>query len=205
MFTLSAKQITKWRDHFCVLSGVDFDLTAGEGLWIRGDNGAGKTSLLRILTGLSKADEGEIRFNTELIDNSDKNYRNFLHYISHQPTLIPHLNVFETVEMLFPLLGATAGSDIEMTLNDVGLQGMESQQVGTLSAGQKQRLSLSRLLFSNKPLWILDEPQSHLDASGRVWLQTLISKHLQGKGLAVIVSHAEQLPIANLRSLELSK
>jgi heme exporter protein A len=92
-----------------------------------------------------------------------------------------------------------------MILADAGLRGFESQSVSTLSAGQKQRLSLSRLLVHNKHLWILDEPQSHLDLSGRAWLQTLISKHLLNNGLAVIVSHAGELPIPKLRMLELSK
>ena len=204
MFTLSAKQISKWRDHFCVLSDVNFEIAAGEGLWIRGRNGTGKTSLLRILTGLSRADEGEIEWNSENINSVGQSYSDSLHYISHTLTLIPHLSVLESVQMLFPLLGAKPASDIEMLLTDVGLNDIQSQRVETLSAGQKQRLSLIRLLVRNKPLWILDEPQSHLDANGRAWLQNLINKHIQGNGLAVIVSHADQLPIANLRTLVLN-
>ena len=205
MFTLSAKQITKWRDQTCVLSEVGFELSAGEGLWVRGDNGAGKTSLLRIIAGLSNADSGEIEWNGENIESVGKSYSDSLHYISHYSSLIPHLSVLETVQMLFPLLGAGATSDIEMILADAGLAGFESQSVSTLSAGQKQRLSLSRLLVHNKHLWILDEPQNHLDLSGRAWLQTMISKHLLNNGLAVIVSHADELPILKLRMLELSK
>lgn len=208
MLTLSANNLSKWRDHFCVLSNVDFHISAGEGLWIRGDNGAGKTSLLRILAGLSKPDGGVIKWNDQELGldgthEHESSYRDSLHYISHQISLISHLTVLESVETLFPLMGANAKSDIGLSLSDAGLAGLEHQTVSTLSAGQKQRLSLLRLLIRNKPLWILDEPFSHLDISGRQWLEHILSKHLQSNGLAVIVTHAETLQIPNLRVLEL--
>ncbi len=203
MYSLEAKNLCKWRDHFCVFSGVSFTLNSGESLWIRGDNGAGKTSLIRILAGLSNADDGELLWNNEsfLADNSS--YQGALHYISHQQTLISHLSVLESIELLFPLLGAKAASDISLSLNDVGLAGFEQQKVQNLSAGQKQRLSLLRLLLRNKPLWVLDEPQSHLDREGQAWLFSTIERHLKNKGMVIIISHAKDLPLTHVKSLDL--
>lgn len=203
MYSLEAKQLSKWRDHFCVFSDVSFSLNSGESLWIRGDNGAGKTSLIRILAGLSKADDGELLWNNEsfLADNSG--YQGAIHYLSHQKTLIPHLTVLESIELLFPLVGARAASDINLSLKDVGLDGMQHQKVQNLSAGQKQRLSLLRLLLRNKPLWILDEPQSHLDREGQSWLFETIERHVNNKGMAIIVSHAKDLPLTHVKSLDL--
>lgn len=203
MYTLEAKQLSKWRDHFCVFSDVSFTLNSGESLWVRGDNGAGKTSLIRILAGLSKADEGQLLWNEESFLDDSSSYLGSIHYLSHQKTLIPHLSVIESIELLFPLLGAQAASDISLSLKDVGLEGLEQQKVQNLSAGQKQRLSLLRLLLRNKPLWILDEPQSHLDREGQAWLFGIIERHIKNKGMAVIVSHAKDLPLTHVKSLDL--
>ena len=203
MFTLEAKQLSKWRDHYCVFSDVSFSLISGQGLWIRGENGAGKTSLIRIIAGLSKADEGALLWNGLSVSDEANPYNSAIHYLSHHKTLVPHLSVLETVTLLFPLMGAKAVSDIEIISQDAGLNGLEQQTVQHLSAGQKQRLSLVRLLQRNKPLWILDEPQSHLDQAGQEWLFSLIGKHLNNNGMAVIVSHAKDLPLTNIKSLDL--
>ncbi len=203
MYSLEAKNLSKWRDHYCVFSDVSFSLNSGESLWIRGDNGAGKTSLIRILAGLSKANDGELLWNNEgfLTDNSS--YQGAIHYLSHQQTLIPHLTVLESIQLLFPMLGAKAASDISLSLNDVGLAGFEQHKVQNLSAGQKQRLSLLRLLLRNKPLWILDEPQSHLDREGQAWLFDTIERHISNKGMVIIISHAKDLPLTHVKSLDL--
>lgn len=203
MYSLQAKQLSKWRDHFCVFSEVSFSLNSGQCLWIRGENGAGKTSLIRIIAGLSNADEGEILWNEQSLNSEAISFNSVMHYVSHHKTLIPHLSVIETVSLLFPLLGAHAVSNIEIILEDAGLKGLEHQVVQNLSAGQKQRLSLLRLLLRNKPLWILDEPQSHLDQAGQKWLYSMLEKHLNSNGLVVIVSHVKDLPITNIKSLDL--
>ena len=186
-----------------MFSDVSFSLNSGESLWVRGDNGAGKTSLIRILAGLSKADEGELLWNDESFLDDSSSYLGAIHYLSHQKTLIPHLSVIESIELLFPLLGAKPASDISLSLKDVGLEGLEQQKVQSLSAGQKQRLSLLRLLLRNKPLWILDEPQSHLDREGQAWLFEIIERHINNKGMAIIVSHAKDLPLTHVKSLDL--
>lgn len=170
---------------------------------MQGDNGAGKTSLLRILTGLSQADEGEIYWTETAVDAHSHDYRANMHYVSHRSSLVPHLTVHETIDLLFPLLGATASSDIELLLEDVGLSRQLGQSVATLSAGQQQRLGLLRLLARNKPLWILDEPQSHLDLSGQAWLQKLLSDHVQNNGLLIVVSHSVAMNLPNLHNLVL--
>jgi len=203
LYSLEAKQLSKWRDHYCVFSDVTFTLNSGESLWIRGDNGAGKTSLIRIIAGLSASDDGQLLWNKENVQLEDSSYHGSVHYLSHHKTLIPHLSVLESIKLLFPLLGATAASDISLSLKDIGLSGLENQKVQNLSAGQKQRLSLLRLLLRNKPLWILDEPQSHLDREGRAWLFRLIERHVENKGMAIIVSHAKDLPLTHVKSLDL--
>lgn len=194
MPSLQVKQLSKTRAYDDIFANVSFSLEQGELLWLKGANGSGKTTLMRILAGLSQASSGDF-----VLDGLSR------HYVSHQLNLIDSLSVQESVEQLFPLYGidgVTTGR-IDEALATVGLTGIETLRVSQLSAGQKQRLNLLLLVLDKRPLWLLDEPYSNLDKDGRVWLNNLLTEHLENNGMAIVISHADSLGVDATQILNL--
>lgn len=189
--------MSKTRAYKEIFSKVNFDLKSHQLLWLKGANGSGKTSLLRILAGLSQASSGEIVTDVESF-----------HYISHQLNLIESLTVKESIQILFPLYGMKSnisGEDLEQELIEIGLRGTSSLRIAQLSAGQRQRLKLLVLTLDYRPLWLLDEPYNNLDKNGRIWLDGLLKKHLKNNGLVIITSHDETLGCEPTQILDLDE
>jgi heme exporter protein A len=168
-----------------VFSGISFTIKAGEALVITGPNGAGKSSLLRLLAGLVRPLGG-----TLVLDGGDPELTvaEQAHYLGHQDALKPALSVTENLDFWVRFLGAQA-VELTGTLAKVGLAGIAALPAAYLSAGQRRRLSIARLIAVTRPLWLLDEPTSALDVAAQAMLAELMRAHLAGGGLIIAAVH----------------
>jgi heme exporter protein A len=180
-----------------VFEGLSFGLGEGEALLVTGRNGAGKSSLLAILSGEIRPEGGAIR--TEGI--GERTLPEALHLVGHRDALKGALTAEENLSFARDLLGDPALTPVE-ALEAVGLAHAAPLSVAYLSAGQRRRVALARLLVARRPLWLLDEPTSALDAAAQEILFGLMRAHLAEGGLIIAATHAA-LPIAGARELRL--
>jgi heme exporter protein A len=168
-----------------VFSKLCFAVRAGEALAITGPNGAGKSSLLRVVAGLVPPAGGLL-----VLEGADPELGigEQSHYLGHQDALKPTLTVAENLAFWTGFLGGEGGS-AEAALAVVGLDRLDSVPASYLSAGQRRRLSIARLLAVKRPLWLLDEPTTALDAAAQVLLADLMREHLAGGGLILAATH----------------
>ena len=188
-----------------LFAGISFALAPGECLQVHGANGSGKTSLLRILCGLSRPERGTVRWNGEPIDAAGDEYRADLAFCGHTNALKDDLTPAENLLAAAALYGTPATEDAARAALDVfGIQNLEALPVRALSQGQKRRVALARLALCARRLWILDEPLAALDARAAGTLATRLDSHLAQGGLAVLTSHQPIELRAPMRSLALS-
>jgi heme exporter protein A len=192
--SLQASELSCFRDERLLFSDLSFALQAGEVLLLEGANGSGKTSLLRILCGFREADAGEIYWCGSKI--SDSSYYSDMAYVGHADGTKKELTVLENLKFALAL-GSVGKYGIEQALDKVQLAGFDDNPVHTLSAGQKRRLSLARLLITHNLLWILDEPFTSLDRQGIKLIESLMAEHIAQGGMAVLTSHHD-LSMADL-------
>jgi heme exporter protein A len=169
-----------------LFSGLDFEASSGEALAVTGENGSGKTSLLRLIAGLLMPAEGSIALDggeTELTLPEQA------HYLGHRDALKPALSVMENLAFWRDFLGGKA-SDADESLAAVGLDHAADLPAAYLSAGQRRRLSLARLLAVRRPVWLLDEPTAALDGAGQDLCGGLMRDHLARGGLIIAATHA---------------
>ena len=180
---LKAENIACERGGRMVFSNVSFTVDAGEILELRGANGSGKSSLLRLLAGLNSPTSG-----TLILENgaADASLAEHAHYIGHADANKPALTVAENLKFWSDFL---EGQDIP--LDAFNLNQLWADQVLLLSAGQKRRLSLSRLLCANRPIWLLDEPDVGLDKESRFLLHDQITQHLEAGGMVIAATHTD--------------
>lgn len=180
-----------------LFAGLGFELAAGEWLHVQGENGAGKTSLLRLLAGLSHPDEGDIRWRGEPIRYCAERYRRELLYLGHHGTVKEELTLLENLLLAARLDGtALEESTALKALDRFGLRGREDLPVRFLSAGQKRRVLLARLAVRQATLWLLDEPFTALDVKAVDMLSGLIEEHVSHGGMAILTSH-QSMPLPN--------
>ena len=186
-----------------LFDGLSFALGRGEWLHVKGENGAGKTTLLRTLVGLSSADHGDVRWRGLDTRRHADDYRRAFVYLGHQAALKDELTPIENLQAALAVDGI-AGNDEDLAgaLRTMGLRGREDLAARHLSAGQKRRVLLARLLLRPADLWVLDEPFSALDAAASTLLGTLIGDHLDRGGIAVLTSH-QPAPVAGGQELTL--
>jgi heme exporter protein A len=200
---LSAHGLTCVRGDRRLFAQLDLAVNPGEWLHVRGENGAGKTSLLRLLAGLSQPAEGEIRWCGQPIQASDSTYRHNLLFFGHHGALKEDLTALENLGFSAAMDGATFGeAEALAALYKFGLKGREELPVRVLSAGQKRRVMLARLALRKAPLWVLDEPFTALDVKAVDLLSQLITDHVAGGGMAVLTSH-QTMPIPGGRVVQL--
>jgi heme exporter protein A len=169
-----------------VFSGLDFGASAGEALAVTGRNGSGKTSLLRQIAGLLAIDDGSIDLDG---GHSELTLPEQAHYLGHRDALKPALSVLENLTFWRGFLGGEV-SDAADSLAAVGLDHTAQLPAVVLSAGQRRRLSIARLLTVRRPIWLLDEPTSALDSAGQAMFAALMQKHLERGGMIVAATHA---------------
>jgi heme exporter protein A len=186
-----------------LFADLNLQVHAGECLHVRGENGVGKTSLLRLLTGLSKPESGEILWKGQAITLDPSQYHRDLLFLGHRDALKDDLTALENIQMY------AAIDDIALTQEQAlsslwrfGLRGREHLPVSCLSAGQKRRVLMARIATRQAKLWILDEPFNALDINAVQALQTLIAQHQERGGLIVLTSH-QNIDIPNVKVLEL--
>jgi len=172
-----------------LFSGVDFRLGAGEILQIEGANGSGKTSLLRILSGLMPPSKGSVRWCGRDISKIGTEYLQNLNYVGHKPGIKDHLTPSENLRFSREFASGCTETSIHDGLKRVGLDGFHQVPVRTLSAGQGRRVALARLLVNAARLWLLDEPLAALDKSGKTMVEDLLREHLSHGGMVVVTTH----------------
>lgn len=200
---LNASNLSCVRGERSLFSGVDLAVDAGEWLHVRGANGSGKTSLLRLLAGLSQPADGEIRWGGKPVAEDAQAFRADLLYLGHHAAVKEELTGLENLQLASSLDGAELPrAEAVAALRRFGLQGREDLPVRFLSAGQKRRVLLARLLARKARLWILDEPFTALDTRAVQMLGALIGEHVGAGGMAVVTSH-QAVPIEGGKGLEL--
>jgi heme exporter protein A len=177
------------RDDRVLFENLNFSLSKGQLLQIEGRNGSGKTSLLRILCGLTLPTEGTVYWKNQDIQNTQSNYWAALAYIGHAEGVQAELTPLENLAMARALASTPNHKNLADALDQVGLYGFEDVPTRTLSAGQKRRVALARLLISDTQLWILDEPFTALDKSAIRMVENWLDNHAKQGGIAVLTSH----------------
>ena len=173
-----------------LFSGVSFTLQPGQWLHLEGDNGVGKTSLLRLACGLSALEDGEITWNHQAVVQNPEAFRADLAYLGHQLALKEDLTPLENLRADAAVAGRPLKpEDALKALAQLGLRGREQLPVRVLSQGQKRRTALARLLVSSAKLWILDEPFVALDTAAQNALTQIINGHLAHQGMVLLTSH----------------
>ncbi|MGQ0509414.1 MAG: cytochrome c biogenesis heme-transporting ATPase CcmA [Betaproteobacteria bacterium] len=194
---LDARGLACERGERRLFSDLSLALEPGGLARLLGPNGSGKTSLLRILAGLTRPAEGEVRWRGERIGELSEAYGHELAYVGHSPALKDELTVAENLAFAAHLAGlATSGAQLEAALERFGMASRAALPARVLSQGQKRRAALARLALAGAPvLWLLDEPFVALDKEGIACVRELAEAHLARGGMLVLTSHQE-VPIA---------
>jgi heme exporter protein A len=190
------------RDDRVLFEELAFELVSGQVLLLEGKNGSGKTSLLRILCGFREPDAGEINWCGDAVNDSP--FYAQMAYVGHLDGIKKELTVLENLKMSLAL-SSPGQYSIDEALAKVHMAGYNDVLVQALSAGQKRRLSLARLLITENVLWILDEPFTSLDKQGIALIETLMTEHCASGGMIVLTSHHDiDLPDVDVQRINLS-
>jgi heme exporter protein A len=190
-----------------LFKGLNFSVNPGELIELRGANGSGKTSLLRILSGLATPAEGEVRWQGRNIRSLGEEYAGEIAYLAHQNGVKDELTALENLRVACGLSGnGLSKHEAQAVLEQVGLSRQQNLPARSLSAGQRRRVALARLLASKATLWILDEVLTSLDDTAIQLSRLFIGGHLRTGGMAIIATHQElDLSADRVQRIELTK
>lgn len=186
---LEASQLYCERDDRILFEGLDFSLSAGQAIQIQGANGSGKTTLLRILCGLNREYEGEIRWRGKPVQTVRADFCSSVFYLGHAPAINRTLSAAENLRWFCASRGMAAASGISDALAAVNLRGYDDVPCHMMSAGQQRRVSLARMHLVPAAVWILDEPFTALDKTGVSELEALLSGFVQKGGALLLTTH----------------
>ncbi|MCL4107929.1 UNVERIFIED_CONTAM: hypothetical protein GTU68_016957 [Idotea baltica] len=190
--TLEVKNLQCIRGDKELFSGLSFALKSKQLMRIEGQNGTGKTTLLRTLCGLYQADEGDVYWQDKTIKKQEDAFKKELFYLGHNNAIKADLSAFENLGINTALAGNKYSEDeLLQALDDIGLFGSEYKPSAHLSQGQKRRVALAGLLLSKAKLWVLDEPFVALDGFAVKLLQDVIAKHVEDGGMVILTTHQE--------------
>lgn len=173
-----------------LLAAVDWRLAPGDALLLKGANGSGKSSLLRLLAGFLRPAAGGLRYGARDVFADLPLWRRRVHLIGYQDALKPSLTVAENLAAVTALLDGSAAR-LGLALERFGLTDLAATPGRFLSSGQRRRVGLARLVAVDRPIWLLDEPATGLDARNRGRLEALIDEHRASGGIAVVASHGD--------------
>jgi heme exporter protein A len=184
---LEARAVSFLRQDEAVFAPLDFQVHAGELVLVEGANGSGKTTLLRMLAGLLHVGSGELRWRGTALQHGHGNGE--ILFLGHQLGIKAELTPRENLDVAVGLHGQREGASAAAAMLQVGLGGYEDEPTRRLSAGQKKRAALARLLLLPATLWLLDEPYANLDHAGTELVNQVLQWHAQGGGAALVSSH----------------
>lgn len=192
----SAENLSAIRGEQTIFSSVNFKLEAGDLLLVTGTNGSGKSTLLRVVAGLLPNFSGKIEMSP-----ADKPIQEQCHYLGHQNALKPSMSVGENLEFWQKYCGSP-DDEVGEALEKVGLAGVQDIPAGYLSAGQKRRIAIARLLVTRRSLWLVDEPTAALDAKSEKMFAKILQAHLDKGGIAIAATH-QPLGMKTAQKLEM--
>jgi heme exporter protein A len=201
---LKVDKVHVWRGERHVLQGVSLQVRSGELLHISGPNGTGKTTLLRVTTGLLRPEQGSVSWRGSLIQQVRSEYQTNLAYGAHEPALKADLTALENLRFSVGLKRKVSCTELTAALERTGVGACADLPTRVLSAGQRRRVTMARILALQAPLWLLDEPFANLDAEGSVLVSELLQTHVLAGGLALVVAHHELTLSCSVRRLELN-
>ena len=199
---LTADALTLFRGDRCLFKGLSFALNPGELLLLKGRNGSGKTSFLRAIAGLLELESGSVVWNEVAVTREPQVFKNSLVWMAHQVGFKGDLTLLENLHFE-AALRPQSGQDIEDVLNRLGLNRLKRLPMRSLSAGQRRRVALARMLLSEAQLWIMDEPATNLDSEGRALLMELVGEHLAANGMVIMAAHQDVDVDATVQTIEL--
>jgi heme exporter protein A len=202
---LGVETVHIWRGDRHVLKGVSLELRPRELLHVSGPNGAGKTTLLRVVSGLLRPEQGRVTWLGKPITSARSEYQRALAYASHEPALKSDLTALENLRFTVGLKRRVTANELRASLERTGVAACADLPARVLSAGQRRRVAMARVLAVGAALWLLDEPFTNLDAAGAALMSALLEAHVNGGGLALVVAHHDLRLAAPQRRLELAE
>ena len=201
---LGVDKVHIWRGEQHVLKGVSMQAAPGDLVHVSGPNGTGKTTLMRVLTGLLHPEQGRVTWCAKAIDRSRTEYQSALAYLSHEPALKGDLTALENLNFSVGLKRSVSADELNDCLSRAGVAQCANLPARVLSAGQRRRVAMARVLAMRASLWLLDEPFTNLDARGVEVVSALLLAHVRDSGIAVVVAHHDLQVAWPLRRLELT-
>ena len=190
--TLTVADLACRRGGRAVFTGLSLALSPGRPVWLKGPNGVGKSSLLRLLAGLGDPQSGQICWDGVAVTDDPEGFASLRHFLGHAEALKPAMSLAGNTAFHARLQGvspAAVPQRVALALDALKIGGLADLPARVLSSGQRRRAALARLLLTDRPLWLLDEPTVGLDAAARDDLASLIRTHARRGGLALIASH----------------
>jgi heme exporter protein A len=193
-----------WRGDRHVLKGVSLELERTQLMHVSGPNGTGKTTLLRVICGLLRPEQGKVSWRGRPISAVRDDYQATLAYASHEPALKGDLTALENLRFAVGLKRRVSPGELRASLEQTGVGACADLPARVLSAGQRRRVAMARVLAMGASLWLLDEPFTNLDAAGADLMSSLLRSHVLGGGSALVVAHQDLTLDCQMRRLELT-